>query len=149
MESLRSWKKVYENDLDNIIHELRDVVSLPAVIVLSGPVGAGKTTFTKAFVGHSHDIASPTYALVQEAGNVAHADFYRLKDKGELVHLELPLYLEGKDFFLVEWGRDFLGELKRHVSEEYMFYELDISINEASEKNNFTASRNFSLNRID
>lgn len=149
MESLRCWKKVYENDLENIIHELKDVISLPAVLILSGPVGAGKTTFTKYFVGKREEITSPTYGLVQESGAIAHADFYRLKDGEELIHLELGLYLEGKDFFLIEWGKNFLRELKRHVPEDFLYYEIDISINEPSEKNHFIESRNIQLNRLD
>lgn len=149
MEPLRTWKKVYENDLDNIVHEMREVVSTPALILMSGPVGAGKTTFTKVFVGKSDNVTSPTYSLINENGKCAHADFYRLKHPNEIVHLELELYLEDKDYFLVEWGKSFLNDLKRFVSDEFLFYELEITINEANEKNSFIASRNYFLHRID
>lgn len=149
MESLRVWKKVFEGDLENIVHEMRDALSLPAVIILTGPVGAGKTTFTKAFVGKQTSVSSPTYNLLQEAGPIAYADFYRLKDAEELIHLELEYYLEGKDYFLVEWGKEFLRELRRHVSEDFLFYELCLSINSPNEKNNYIDSRNFELFRLD
>jgi tRNA threonylcarbamoyladenosine biosynthesis protein TsaE len=149
MIELRQWKKVFENDLENIIHEMRDVLSLPAVIILTGVVGAGKTTFTKAFVGNKDlDVQSPTYSLVQESGKIAYADFYRLKSPSDIVHLELELYLEDKDFFLLEWGKESLTELKKFVGEEFMFYELLFTVNEPSEKNSFTDSRNLTLYRL-
>lgn len=149
MDPLRTWKKVYENDLDNIVHEMKEVISTPAVILLSGPVGAGKTTFTKSFVGLSADVTSPTYSLINENGKTAHADFYRLQHPNELVHLELELYLEDKDYFLVEWGKSFLSDLKRFVSDEFLFYECEITVNEPSEANSFIASRNYFLHRLD
>ena len=44
------------------------------------------------------------------------------------MHLELPLYLEGKDYFLVEWGKRFLTRLSLEVPEEFNFYELNVEI---------------------
>jgi tRNA threonylcarbamoyladenosine biosynthesis protein TsaE len=154
MHELRVWKKVYESDLDNIIHEMRDVLSLPAVIILTGPVGAGKTTFTRAFVGaqdkdEAQEVSSPTYSLIQETKTIAYADFYRLQSIEDLVHLELDLYLEGKDYFLVEWGREYLQALKSHVSDDFLFYEMSLTINEACEQTGQADSRNITLYRLD
>jgi tRNA threonylcarbamoyladenosine biosynthesis protein TsaE len=149
LKVLPNWKKVYENDLPSIITELKDLVSLPAVIVLTGPVGAGKTTFTKKFVGESDEVTSPTYSIVNESGKTAHADFYRIESNEDLIHLELDLYLEDKDFFLVEWGKPFLKPLQRLVSEDFMFYELEISLNEAKLRPGVEASRNFELNGLE
>ena len=39
---VRTWKKVYEADLDNIVHELEELVDETAVIILSGELVAGK-----------------------------------------------------------------------------------------------------------
>ncbi len=147
MKVLRHWKKVLENDLDYIVSEMKDAITPPAVVILSGPVGAGKTTFTKRFVklitgpgvasgparAQEYEVLSPTYSIINETGNLAHADFYRIKEKEELVHLEIPLYLENKDFFIVEWGRPFLSFLKREVDERFKFYDLEISTNPAGE----------------
>ena len=144
MEPIRSWKKVYQNDLDSVVTELKDFVEAPAVIVLSGPVGAGKTTFTKHFIGND-ETQSPTYSLVNEVNDFVHADFYRLKSASEIVHLELPLYLEDKDFFLVEWGRPYLRDLKSEVGEDFSFYEIDIQVNEDNSSSDKDASRNILL----
>lgn len=158
MKSIRIWKKVLENDLDYIVSEMKEVVTAPAVIILSGPLGAGKTTFAKKFLqnlgasglpnaparAHEFEVVSPTYSLINEVGAIAHADFYRIKDKEELVHLEIPLYLENKDFFLVEWGRPHVGFLKKEVDEKFKFYDLEITA--ADDLKN--QGRNFQLSEL-
>jgi len=145
---IRSWKKVFENDLDYLAAELREVVEKPAVIILSGSVGAGKTTFTKKFVKDAA-IQSPTYSVINEVGEIAHADFYRIKDPQEIIHLELPLYLEGKEFFLIEWGMPFLKEISRSLEENFSIYELEIEINNEKDQEVITQSRNFILKNIE
>src|SRR6056297_880475 len=65
------------------------------VLLLSGPVGAGKTHFARclirALTTPGEDVPSPTYTLVQTyPGPVAeiwHADLYRLTDPAEIVEL--------------------------------------------------------------
>lgn len=81
------------------------------LLVLSGPLGAGKTTFTKALVGQlDPDIAvsSPTYSLVHEyptaGGLVVHMDAYRLPDARSLEQLGLDDYLARARLVIVEWG---------------------------------------------
>lgn len=150
MKEIRNWRKVLENDLDYIVSEIKEMLERPAVIILSGPVGAGKTTFTKRFVGGvNNKVQSPTYSIINEVGGVAHADFYRLKDSEEIIHLEIPLYLEDKDYFLIEWGSPYLREIQREVGEEYFYYELEIEVNELANKEAVVSkSRNYSLKDI-
>ena len=53
----------------------------PVTILLSGDLGAGKTTFTQAFAqekGIQTRISSPTFALEQRLGEITHIDLYRL-----------------------------------------------------------------------
>jgi tRNA threonylcarbamoyladenosine biosynthesis protein TsaE len=67
------------------------------VLALTGPLGAGKTTFVQGLargVGVPPDrhVASPTFALVNEhPGRVplVHADLYRIEDARELAELGL------------------------------------------------------------
>lgn len=124
---MNSWHKVLECDLPQIANELREVLETPALILLSGPVGAGKTTFAKHFMPQE-DILSPTYSIIHEIENCVHADLYRLNDVSELIHLELSLYLEDKEYFLVEWGKEYWRQLKKIVGDEFNYYELVISI---------------------
>jgi tRNA threonylcarbamoyladenosine biosynthesis protein TsaE len=140
MSLIRTWKKVLESDLTNIAAELKEVIQPPCVLILEGPVGAGKTTFTRAFIDKP-EAASPTYSIINEIDNIIHADLYRIEKKEELIHLEIPMYLEEKDYFLIEWGLPYLRELQNIVGDEFNFYLLKIEINEQK-------TRNFSLNKL-
>ncbi len=127
MNVLREWKKVYESDLESLIYELKEFVTTPAAIILSGEVGVGKTTFTKAFIKqneHSSETFSPTYSVINEVGDSVHADLYRLNDEEEILHLEIPMYLEDKEYFFVEWGKAYINQLYREVPREFSFYEI-------------------------
>jgi len=145
MSIIRSWKKVFETDLSNIVIELKEVLQTPCLLFLEGPVGAGKTTFVRAFL-EEKEVQSPTYSLVLEYDNILHADLYRLEKKDELIHLELPMYLEEKDYFIVEWGERFESSLIRLVGEEWKAYQLKIEINQPN--NNGQQSRNYFLNKL-
>ena len=141
------WKKVYEADLPAIIEEVRDFVESPSVIILSGELGAGKTTFSKVFIDKG-STSSPTYSVIHEIGNIAHADLYRLETDEDIIHLEIPLYMEEKDFFLVEWGKKYLSTLKKLIPEQFSYYELCISSNTEASSDSTGPSRNYLLSRI-
>lgn len=136
MSVVRTWKKVLESDLANIATEMKEVIEPPSVIILDGPVGAGKTTFTKVFLDRK-GTASPTYSIINEVDNLLHADLYRIEKKEELIHLEIPMYLEEKDYFLIEWGMPYLPQLQRIIGDEFKFYQLKIEINENNSRNFF------------
>ncbi len=94
---------------------LAEVIAFAArpgdLILLEGDLGAGKTTFARAFVsalmgGTAEEVVSPTFTLVQsyetERMPVAHLDLYRLDDPAELAELGLEHALE-RGVALVEW----------------------------------------------
>lgn len=150
MNVLREWKKIFEADLDSIIYELKDFLTVPSAVILSGDLGTGKTTFTKAFLKHlgeERGTSSPSYSLVNEVGCVVHSDFYRLNNASEVVHLELPMYLDDKDYFFVEWGKPYLRELYQEVPREFSFYELLFEMNDVKEGQS-TPSRNIRLVKL-
>ncbi|MEY3357833.1 MAG: hypothetical protein RLZZ538_342 [Actinomycetota bacterium] len=81
------------------------------VLLLTGDLGAGKTTFTKALcaaLGITDAVTSPTFTLVHEyVGSrltVVHSDLYRLERTGELDDLGLDDARRRGAVLVVEWG---------------------------------------------
>lgn len=141
---IREWKKVFRSDLPYIVYELKDLTKVPAMIILDGELGAGKTTFTQFFLGESEAL-SPTYSILSEHKNVVHADFYRLEKNEEVLQLEIPVYLEDKQYFFVEWGLKFAGRIMRELPENWTAYLLEIKVNPGNGENEEGPTRNFSF----
>jgi tRNA threonylcarbamoyladenosine biosynthesis protein TsaE len=81
------------------------------VLVLSGDLGAGKTTFVQglaAGLGVPERIVSPTFILMKEylGGRypLMHLDVYRLGRIQELIDLGYDDFLEPSAVIVVEWG---------------------------------------------
>ena len=146
MKVIKEWKKVALTDLVYVVSELKDVLSLPAVVILSGEVGAGKTTLVQQY-SELPETNSPTYSVINEYGDIVHADFYRLEDPEEILHLELPLYVEGKNTIFVEWGKDYFKYLMRELGFDFNYYELQIDIYHSEQIDQ--SFRNYSLRSID
>lgn len=88
------------------------------VAFLHGDLGAGKTTFARAFLkalGVGERVKSPTYSLVEgyELGErqAFHLDLYRIADPGELEWLGLDSLAEPGAIVLVEWPERGAGAL--------------------------------------
>lgn len=80
------------------------------IIILSGDLGAGKTTMTKGIalgLGIEKMIKSPTYTIIREYQNgrlpLYHMDVYRVA--GQTEDLGLEEYFEGEGLSVVEWGQ--------------------------------------------
>lgn len=94
---------------------LGQVLAAGDVILLSGTLGAGKTTFSKGIaegLGITDEVTSPTYTLVQEYMGrlpLIHMDLYRLygengeADLASLGELGWEDYLEREAVVLIEW----------------------------------------------
>ena len=86
-------------------------------VTLEGPIGAGKTHFARALIRSlmttPEDVPSPTFTLVQtydtEAGEIWHADLYRLTGPAEIEDLGLSEAFDSA-ICLIEWP-DRLGPL--------------------------------------
>ena len=152
MNLIRSWKKVFENDLEYIVSELTGLMEPPAVLLLTGPLGSGKTIFVQHFIKKlmpSFGATSPTYSTINEIGHILHGDFYRIKKMEEIQHLELPLYGEDKAFCLFEWGKPWLSAIQRELDHDFKYYELEIDINPKAIAFDNVSSRNYLLRKLD
>jgi tRNA threonylcarbamoyladenosine biosynthesis protein TsaE len=82
----------------------------PMVIYLEGDLGAGKTTFARAYIhglGYKGYVKSPSYGLLEtyrvDSQQVLHLDLYRIEDPEELEYLALRDLYDGQTVLLVEW----------------------------------------------
>ena len=80
------------------------------VVVLSGPLGAGKTLFTSgiaAGLGVEEPVISPSFILSREYSSgflpLVHADIYRLTTRNEFDDLDL-LSEASEGVLVIEWG---------------------------------------------
>jgi tRNA threonylcarbamoyladenosine biosynthesis protein TsaE len=80
------------------------------VVVLSGPLGAGKTLFTSgiaAGLGVEEPVISPSFILTREYSSgflpLIHADIYRLTTRNEFDDLDL-LPQSSRGVLVIEWG---------------------------------------------
>lgn len=90
----------------------------PALVYLSGELGAGKTTLAAALLaalGVREPVRSPSYALIEiydiPNGHAVHLDCYRLGDAQELELLGLRAYDVPHALWLVEWPEKAAGVL--------------------------------------
>ena len=86
-----------------------------AVVLLTGNLGAGKTTLAKGIVSglgaaEPDEVASPTFTLIHEygEGRVYHVDLYRLDRAAEVATLGLDEIFDRDAVVLIEWGERFL-----------------------------------------
>jgi tRNA threonylcarbamoyladenosine biosynthesis protein TsaE len=95
---------------------LAEVLSPPKLVLLTGELGAGKTTLVKGIAeafraASQEDVTSPTFTLVHEyrgpAVNLYHIDLYRVDTPRELETLGLDDLVSENSVLLVEWGEKF------------------------------------------
>ena len=87
----------------------------PLLILLSGELGSGKTTFTKGIVAglqvaNEDDVTSPTFTLLHEYGSgrkVFHGDLYRLENFHDFETLGLEDVFAQPAIVILEWSDKF------------------------------------------
>jgi tRNA threonylcarbamoyl adenosine modification protein YjeE len=97
------------------------------LVLLTGPLGAGKTTLTRG-VGEGLQtigtVSSPTFVIARthqrETGEapLVHVDAYRLSSPAEFDDLDIDLE---RSITLVEWGRGFTNDL----ADSWLDIEID------------------------
>ena len=87
----------------------------PTLVLLSGELGAGKTTLTKGIVSGlgaapEDQVTSPTFTLVHKYSDgttVYHVDLYRVGDFHDLESLGLEDLLTEQAVVIIEWPEKF------------------------------------------
>ena len=114
-------------DMVQLGKSLAGVLAAGDLVVLIGPLGAGKTTLTRGVglgLHVSGTVSSPTFVIARthkrENSDVplVHVDAYRLGSPAELDDLDIPF---SKAIVLVEWGKG----LTEGIAENW----LEININ--------------------
>ena len=97
-----------ETELIALGKQLGKLLEKQDVIILSGDLGAGKTTFTKGIakgLGIDQMIKSPTYTIVREYEGrlpLYHLDVYRIGNDPDSIDLDDFLFGDGAA--IIEWG---------------------------------------------
>ena len=108
----RAWEREVADEaaVQRLAALFAGAVQPPAVIFLRGDLGAGKTTFARAYIhalGFEGYVKSPSYGLLEiyQAGGqtVLHLDLYRIEDPEELEYLAIRDQFDSAAVLLVEW----------------------------------------------
>jgi tRNA threonylcarbamoyl adenosine modification protein YjeE len=89
------------------------------LLLLNGPLGAGKTTLTRGIgegLGASGTVQSPTFVLARThrtavGPKLVHVDAYRLNSALELDDLDIDF---ANSIVVVEWARDYIDGIAEH-----------------------------------
>lgn len=104
-------------DMEAFGRELGEALRAGDLVVLTGPLGAGKTTLTRgigAGLGVRGPVQSPTFVIARthpsevDGPPLVHVDAYRLGSPAELDDIGLDL---DRSVTIVEWGRDMVDGL--------------------------------------
>lgn len=103
------------DDMHELGLEVGRMLHAGDLLVLTGPLGAGKTTLTRGIgegLGVRGPITSPTFVLARTHPSLSggaplvHVDAYRLSDARELDDLDIDFE---RSVVVVEWGRGMLA----------------------------------------
>lgn len=113
-----------EDELLALGKKLGSVLEKNDVLILTGELGAGKTTFTKGLAKGleiEQMIKSPTYTIVREYEGrlpLYHLDVYRIE--GDADSIDLDEFLFGGGITVIEWG-NLLGQ---DLPDDYLEVEI-------------------------
>ena len=108
-------------ETQKIAKELAQKYKDGGIFALSGPLGAGKTTFIQGFaqgLGITERLLSPTFVIMRQheipknpEGKLYHIDLYRLDEITEIDSLGLTeIFSNPKNIVFIEWAEK-LGKL--------------------------------------
>lgn len=99
-----------DDEMQNFGMALGKTATAQSLLLLTGDLGAGKTTLTKGIakaLGIKRPVKSPTFTIVREYPEgklpLYHMDMYRLEEDGDLSSIDMPSYLSQPGVVVIEW----------------------------------------------
>ncbi len=111
------------------------------IFALEGPMGAGKTQFTKGLakaLGIKEQVVSPSFDIeINYENKLAHLDVWRIKDKKELEALGFSKLINDKTVIAIEWA-DKVSDIVRKHSEDAIVVWVKIKYGKKENERLFT-----------
>tara|TARA_Y100001958_G_C21229467_1_gene555069 strand:+ start:956 stop:1372 length:417 start_codon:yes stop_codon:yes gene_type:complete len=100
------------------------------IFTFEGEMGVGKTALIKIILKHLNVkdlVKSPTFSIVNEyltSDNkiIYHFDFFRIKDKIEVINIGFEDYLDSSNFCFIEWPNSIKNLLPNDINKIKMEY---------------------------
>ena len=100
------------------------------IFTFEGEMGVGKTALIKIILKHlkvKDLVKSPTFSIVNEyltSDNkiIYHFDFFRIKDKIEVINIGFEDYLDSSNFCFIEWPTSIKNLLPNDINKIKMEY---------------------------
>ena len=133
---METFKGVNQAGSEDLARKMAQMLEDKAVIILTGELGTGKTTFSKALVkalGYHGVVTSPTYTYLNVYDgdetrplNIYHMDLYRFEEAEEFYQAGLGDYigLQG-GLSILEWGELVLDSLPENTIIVRFYYETE------------------------
>ncbi|MGT2833217.1 tRNA (adenosine(37)-N6)-threonylcarbamoyltransferase complex ATPase subunit type 1 TsaE [Streptococcus halotolerans] len=120
------YKVNNESELIDFGEKIGSKLEIGDILILTGDLGTGKTTFTKGLargleIGQM--IKSPTYTIVREYEGrlpLYHLDVYRIGDDPDSI--DLDTFLFGDGVTVIEWGE----LIEHHLPENYLKITIEV-----------------------
>ena len=100
------------------------------IFTFEGEMGVGKTALIKIILKHlkvKDLVKSPTFSIVNEyltSDNkiIYHFDFFRIKDKIEVINIGFEDYLDSSNYCFIEWPNKIKNLLPNDINKIMMEY---------------------------
>ncbi|MBK8954736.1 MAG: tRNA (adenosine(37)-N6)-threonylcarbamoyltransferase complex ATPase subunit type 1 TsaE [Saprospiraceae bacterium] len=126
-----------ETEIRTVAEKVLMIISKDRPILVSGEMGAGKTTFIKgicAQLGCASEVSSPSFSIINEyacglnkwgLNRIVHMDLYRIEKMEDIYDIGVPDYLESGIPVFIEWPDLIKPLLKGQPVIEIQFEVLD------------------------